>query len=366
MIGKFVKWSKRKYTKKQKIIGFVMAGLAFLVVIPFILASASPFIDTKLNLSKLIPEPFNFIIASFFIVFGLLFSVWSGFAQFRIGRGTPVPVIPTQKLVTTGPYALCRNPMLLGSVIYYSGISLWLNSLSAVIITALFLLCSTLYIKLVEEKELEARFGMEYEEYRRKTPFLIPRLRKVKQHSSRVFETKKLIKMNAEEKIYEKGLEKYPVSFIIGQNIFLFIYFGIGFIGMLPLRIHGFPIISVLYAIFLITMLLFVLRKHLCTNCYYYGKLCNTGWGKISALMFSKNSGNYQLGIKLANITWIVATMLPIAGIIGVLILNYSIINLILFTLFILLTPVNFVIHKKACEKCKMRLFCPASMAKGG
>lgn len=82
--------------------------------------------------------------------------------------------------------------------------------------------------------------------------------------------------------------------------------------------------------------------------------------------MFSKNSGNYQLGIKLANITWIVATMLPIAGIIGVLILNYSIINLILFTLFILLTPVNFVIHKKACEKCKMRLFCPASMAKGG
>ena len=155
-----------------------MAGLVFLVVIPFILASTSPFIDTKLNLPKLIPEPFNLIIASFFIVFGLLFSVWSGFAQFRIGRGTPVPVIPTQKLVTTGPYALCRNPMLLGSVVYYSGISLWLNSLSAVIITASFLLCSIAYIKLIEEKELEARLGKEYEEYKRKVPFLIPRLRR--------------------------------------------------------------------------------------------------------------------------------------------------------------------------------------------
>lgn len=178
MIGKIIEWSKRKYTKKQKIAGLVMAGLVFLVVIPFILASTSPFIDTKLNLPKLIPDPFNLITASFFIVFGLLFSVWSGFAQFRIGRGTPVPVIPTQKLVTTGPYALCRNPMLLGSVVYYSGISLWLNSLSAVIITASFLLCSIAYIKLIEEKELEARFGKEYEEYKRKVPFLIPRLRR--------------------------------------------------------------------------------------------------------------------------------------------------------------------------------------------
>jgi len=87
-------------------------------------------------------------------------------------------VIPTQKLVTIGPYALCRNPMLLGSVVYYSGISLWLNSLSAVIITASFLLCSIAYIKLIEEKELEARLGKEYEEYKRKVPFLIPRLRR--------------------------------------------------------------------------------------------------------------------------------------------------------------------------------------------
>ena len=123
-----------------------MAGLVFLVVIPFILASTSPFIDTKLNLPKLLPEPFNLIIVSFFIVFGLLFSVWSGFAQFRIGRGTLILVIPTQKLVTAGPYALCRNPMLLGSVFITSGISLWLNSLSAVIITASFSLCSIVSI----------------------------------------------------------------------------------------------------------------------------------------------------------------------------------------------------------------------------
>jgi len=38
------------------------------------------------------------------------------------------------------------------------------------------LLFSTTYIKLVEEKEREARFGGEYKEYKRKTPFLIPKI----------------------------------------------------------------------------------------------------------------------------------------------------------------------------------------------
>ena len=58
-----------------------------------------------------------------------------------------------------------------------------------------------------------------------------------------------------EEKLYREGLEEYPLSWVIGQNIFFLVYFGIGFAGMLPLQIYGFPIISVLYALFLIIML---------------------------------------------------------------------------------------------------------------
>jgi len=34
------------------------------------------------------------------------------------------------------------------------------------------------YVKLVEEKELEARFGEKYIRYKKKTPFLIPKRRK--------------------------------------------------------------------------------------------------------------------------------------------------------------------------------------------
>jgi len=35
-----------------------------------------------------------------------------------------------------------------------------------------------IYIKLIEEKELEERFGSEYLEYKKRTPFLIPFLQK--------------------------------------------------------------------------------------------------------------------------------------------------------------------------------------------
>ncbi len=166
------------------------------------------------------------------------------------------------------------------------------------------------------------------------------------------------------KKLYENGFEEYPIITVIGQNLFFLIYFGIGFIGMLPLKTFGISLISFLYAIFLVIMLLFVLRKHLCTNCYYYGKRCSTGWGKLSSLMFKEKSGNYELGIKLANITWALATLTPIIGIIISLFINFSGYKLALLLLFVVLTPVNFLFHKNSCKRCKLRNICPASMSK--
>ena len=180
-LNKLVKQSKKNYSKNQKLLWFLIWGFVFVVLIPFIIVLCSLFIDTKLNLPKLLPELFNLIIALFFIILGLLLIGWTGFVQFNIGKGTPIPAMPTQRLITTSVYSLCRNPMLLGTLIYYLWISLWINSLSAIFLTTLFFLFSTAYIKLVEEKELEARFGKEYKEYKRKTPFLIPKIWKIKQ-----------------------------------------------------------------------------------------------------------------------------------------------------------------------------------------
>ena len=164
--------------------------------------------------------------------------------------------------------------------------------------------------------------------------------------------------------LYKNGLEKYPITVVIGQNLFLALYFGLGAAGMWNTKIAGAPAVSLIYIIFLVVMLGFVLRKHLCTNCYYYNKMCSTGWGKLAAIFFKKNSGNYELGIKLAQITWGTATIFPIIIMAISLIAKFKTRVLILLIAFLILSSANFMIHKYSCTRCKMRNICPASMAK--
>jgi protein-S-isoprenylcysteine O-methyltransferase Ste14 len=119
----------------------------------------------------------NPLIGLFLIITGWLFANWTVKVQFSLGRGTPIPLMATQKLVVKRPYTYCRNPMTLGTTAFYLGIAMWTGSLSAFILALIYPVGILIYIKLIEEKELEQRFGIEYLEYKRRTPFLIPRLR---------------------------------------------------------------------------------------------------------------------------------------------------------------------------------------------
>ncbi|MBM3141623.1 MAG: isoprenylcysteine carboxylmethyltransferase family protein [Chloroflexi bacterium] len=105
---------------------------------------------------------------------------WPIIAFFRT-RGTPVPFNPPPKLITTGLYAFVRNPMLLGLFLFLLGLGILLSSLSLIFIfTPLFIVLNVLYLKAVEEKELEKKFGKEYLEYKKRVPMFIPRFKKVK------------------------------------------------------------------------------------------------------------------------------------------------------------------------------------------
>ena len=110
------------------------------------------------------------------------------------------------------------------------------------------------------------------------------------------------LKMKMKRKTHEKS-EEVKISYVIFENVLIVLLIIFGFLGMLPLTINGLPIVSIVYVLFAVIMLIFVLRKHLCTNCYYYGKWCHSGWGKLASLMFKKNSGSWKFGIKLARFT---------------------------------------------------------------
>jgi protein-S-isoprenylcysteine O-methyltransferase Ste14 len=64
--------------------------------------------------------------------------------------------------------------MTLGTIMAFSGIVVMIGSYSSLLFVVLFTMILIAYIKLVEEKELEFRFGKEYVDYKNDTPFIIP------------------------------------------------------------------------------------------------------------------------------------------------------------------------------------------------
>jgi len=176
-MDRYKKWSEREYSKAQRLMAIIFGGIFFWIIIPFFIVVGSAFMDPWLSLPRFFHRSVNTIIALVFMVAGWLFANWTVKVQFSLGRGTPIPLMATQKLVVQRPYTYCRNPMTVGTTAFYFGIAIWTGSLSALLLALIYPVIILIYIKLIEEKELEQRFGLEYLEYKRRTPFLIPRFR---------------------------------------------------------------------------------------------------------------------------------------------------------------------------------------------
>ena len=175
-MNRFKKWAGHEYSEKQRMIAVIFGGVIFWLAIPFLIIVVSSYIDQRLHLPKFYYGIINPVIGLLFIVVGWLFANWTVKIQFSLGKGTPIPLMATQKLIVKGPYPYCRNPMTLGTNLFYMGTGIWLSSFSAIGLGLVYPVGILIYIKLIEERELEDRFGSEYLEYRMKTPFLIPRL----------------------------------------------------------------------------------------------------------------------------------------------------------------------------------------------
>ena len=179
MIKAFIKWSKKEHSLGSRLLAAIPAGLLFVMAIPWLLIRGFPRLDGLLGFAAFKPGVAGLIVSGILILVGAPIAVWTVIDQFTRARGTPLPVMATQRLLTDGPYALSRNPMVFGTLSTYLGVSLFSGSWSSMI---MFLVFSTLllcYLKLVEERELAARFGQAYLDYKGRTFFLIPWPRKL-------------------------------------------------------------------------------------------------------------------------------------------------------------------------------------------
>ena len=98
------------------------------------------------------------------------------------GDGTLAPWDPPARLVVRGPYAYVRNPMISGVVLLLVAEGLLLRSVPHLSWAGAFFLVNAVYIPLLEEPGLRARFGREYDDYARAVPRLVPRLRPWRQN----------------------------------------------------------------------------------------------------------------------------------------------------------------------------------------
>ncbi len=175
MKDRFLQQTKREYSSRQRLAALLVEAIFFLIIFPLALLLLGGLLDRWLGWPKLIQQPLNTIMGWLLIVGGWLLAMWAAYVQFTLGRGTPVPLMATQKLIIRPPYAYCRNPMALGAILLYLGVSVVAGSPGAGLLWLLGAIALLTYVRLVEEQEMAARFGEEYLAFRRRTPFLIPR-----------------------------------------------------------------------------------------------------------------------------------------------------------------------------------------------
>lgn len=176
------RWAQAIYNvvtgdKRRRIILTPIAAIIFFGIIT-LFVFCSFWVDRWLNLPHLPEAWWRYALAAIIFFAGLLIAGWT-VTRFFSTRGTPVPTSPPPRLITSGLYAYVRNPMAFGALLVLEGLGFFFGSLSLIIFFApLPILLYALFIKAVEERELEIRFGQEYLEYKKKVPMFIPRPRK--------------------------------------------------------------------------------------------------------------------------------------------------------------------------------------------
>jgi hypothetical protein len=155
--------------------------------------------------------------------------------------------------------------------------------------------------------------------------------------------------------------ENYPARIVFFSNLVSIAIYAIGASIIYKLGL----IWLILYLIFIASLEFKLIKGH-CVNCYYYGKSCAFGKGKISSTFFKK--GDLSKFCKM-QISWMdvlpdfLVSLIPITAGIVFLIgdFNWILLSLVL-TLFILAFVGNGIVRSQfACKYCKqMEIGCPA------
>ena len=162
---------------KKEVLVYLFGTVALLVAVPVIII----YIGYRFNAPFMPPLLVSSIFGAVTSALGLFFTVWANIELKRKGKGGPAVfgkiklMQETSVLVTTGPYALCRNPMHLGVFLFYLGLCCSVNSLYSLIIPLMFGIFAYCFAVFLDELRLRRDFGAEYEKWAACTPRFLPK-----------------------------------------------------------------------------------------------------------------------------------------------------------------------------------------------
>jgi len=158
-----------------------------------------------------------------------------------------------------------------------------------------------------------------------------------------------------------KTHDNYPIWIVILSNLVSILIYISGF--MITLRLRW--IAAVLYLVFILALEYRLISKH-CVNCYYWGKTCGFGKGRLSSLFFKRNDPSKFYENKMSwkdMIPDLLVSLVPLIIGIVLMIIKFDFILLFAAIILIVLTTSGngFIRGNLTCSYCKQReLGCPA------
>ena len=154
----------------------IAVTIAGTVLVPFIVHILVPYLLLRAT-SGSAPDQLGPVEVSSIVlaVIGISMIIWVSTTFVRRGNGTAAPVLPPKKFVAVGLFRFVRNPMYVGILLVIVAEAIFFRSAWLLLYASLLWLAAHSFVVLIEEPQLEKRFGVSYKDYVKRTPRWIPR-----------------------------------------------------------------------------------------------------------------------------------------------------------------------------------------------
>jgi hypothetical protein len=151
--------------------------------------------------------------------------------------------------------------------------------------------------------------------------------------------------------------EHYPLSSVLFRNAFEILLYAFG-----AVILAGFGTwVAIAYLAYCALMAVWTMRFR-CKYCYYYGKTCPMGVGRIASRLFKPGDNEdfrrYAKFIAPVFLVW----LLPILGGVVLLFIRFSVMRIVILALFVIarFALSGKVVVQLGCVRCKQQDDCPA------